>query len=201
MVGGPTDAQAGAEDHADAQTGDAKEPDLEVLQADASATADAQASAPEAASTAQEASGPQLPIDVKKFIDYGKDEGYEITPIKGAEVKARFGWTKKQIETAPLFYSGSEKKIFINLSASYWKDTLGNSQKQSDLKWWVSSHPLALVDHEIGHAKHHESLKELYFRASLRQKHSAALTRRSATPSVGTQRPSRLSSLPKCTLG
>jgi hypothetical protein len=111
---------------------------------------------------------PSISVDVRKAIDYGREQGYELELVTRAQLTSQFKFTAKKIQDVPLFYHGAAKKIYINQYSNYWKNPLVDAHVQGSRGFWASTHPLGPVDHEIGHAKHHEALGSAYFAGNLR---------------------------------
>jgi hypothetical protein len=98
--------------------------------------------------------------NIRDFIRYGKQQGYEITPLRGKDLD-RYLKTKKERRNAPIFYNAPERRIYINADSVFWPEMHQITEAQAKRGWWVSDRPFSTVDHEIAHAKHHDSVKSL----------------------------------------
>jgi hypothetical protein len=105
------------------------------------------------------------------MVRYAAEQGYEVTPLSPAELKERFGATDADIRRGVMLYDAGTRRIYLNPSAEMFDqpDPAAYIAKQHANRWMASGHPMAIVDHEIGHAKHHAAIQARYREAAMRQ--------------------------------
>lgn len=90
---------------------------------------------------------------------YAQSQGHALHRAS-PELLAELQYTETERANVPLFYLPRDKRIYLNPEATLWKwkDPTHAIRDTADVRWWVARTPESLIDHEIGHAKHHESI-------------------------------------------
>lgn len=101
------------------------------------------------------ASEPHVPAHLRYFFDYGEKQGHTLKLATDEDLKIKFGWTDKQIETSPAAYYPLERQIYINPRATAWQKPGTVVRENNEGGWWSFTKSTGLIDHEIGHAEHH----------------------------------------------
>ena len=106
---------------------------------------------------------------IRDLIDYGKRQGYEIHRIDNRGLIDRFGFAAEKTESIPMLYYGSERRIYLNTEARVFgaEDLVAHAARQERQRWWAVGHPFGMVDHEIGHARHHDAIGTAFDDATL----------------------------------
>lgn len=106
------------------------------------------------------------------MIEYGWEQGYSIKVITVDELRNERNYGDHEIASVPMLYFRGERQIYINPAARMFTtgDPEAEAQEQARDRWWAIGSTRALVDHEIGHARHHENLgDQAYAEEALRQ--------------------------------
>ena len=96
---------------------------------------------------------------VEAAIAYGAEQGHRFEEIGAATLKERYGWSDFKVQSAIAFYDWAGHKLYINADADLWQAPDPAARMAASGRWFAVPTPRGTIDHEIGHARHHEALR------------------------------------------
>ena len=117
------------------------------------------------------------------MYDYAVKQGYTPKLTTVDEMEHRFGWSSISMFTKPAFYLPSDRQIFINPICESWKHPGKMVRENRAAGWLAFDKPTGLMDHEIGHAKHHAAIGDMGW-AKLKLRHFTPETQAAITQDV-----------------
>jgi len=105
---------------------------------------------------------------IDSAVKHAEEAGYETKLVTVEELVVRYGYSReKATRTVASYASGG--KILINRENTYWTHAEAQNKKQHEEGWLSSAQENRVIDHEIGHSKHHESLGNAFTDSELRK--------------------------------
>jgi hypothetical protein len=113
---------------------------------------------------------PAPPLDsAAGLMEYGRSQGFKIEVLSPEELAKRFGMTAEEIASVPASYDRIDRTIYINPASKFFaKGPAKVTAEQAEMRWWSASRVEQVIDHEIGHARHHQALGHAFDRPELR---------------------------------
>lgn len=123
--------------------------------------------APAPVPSARPPAPPSPSAAIDQLLAYGRAQGFRLEALAPGEAQGNFGVDA----SVPMFYRAAARTIYANPDSDMFRssDPAGMAARQAASRWWVSGTLEGLVDHEIGHARHHAALGDDYRDKRLRE--------------------------------